>query len=139
MSYRTIKLKRYNDIVNEYPAAGEILPGSLVVLNSDGKVAVNATAGAKVATMFALEDELQGKSTRDAYAADDPVQAWFVTPGEEVLARVGSSVTPAIGALMEAATGGNLRIHDEGEPLFEVVGPKIIDDGDNHRVPVRRI
>lgn len=139
MSYRTIKLKRYNDIVNEYPAEAAILPGKLIRLNSDGKVAVNSAAGAKVPTMVALEDELQGRSTRDEYVADDPVQAWYVTPGEEVLMVVGSSVTPAIGALLEAATDGNLRLHDEGEPLFECVGPKMIDNNDNHRVPVRAL
>ena len=141
-SYRTIKLKKYQDIINEYPAGAAITPGSLLSVNSDGEVVVNATAGGPTAGMFALEDELQGKTTRQAYAAGDPVQCWNVQPGEEVLALVDSGFDPDVGAILEPSTGGQLRAYDSGiGPLFQVIAPKIEDDAEtpNHRVAVRRV
>ena len=139
MSYKTIKLKKYGDIINEYPAGGTILPGSQVTLNSDGQVIVNATAGGPAPGNFALEDELQGKTTRDAYSTGDSVQVWSVQPGEEVLALVDDAFDPDVGAILEPAAGGELRAHSAGEAMFQVIGEKIVDDEDNHRVPVRRL
>lgn len=139
MSYKTIKLKSYNDIRNEYPAGAETLPGSLLQLNADGTVSPNTTAGDKAPALFALEDELQGRTTRTAYESGDLVFTWYVNPGEEVLALVDSGFNPDIGALLEPSTGGQLRAHDTGVAMFQVIGEKIVDDQDNHRLPVRRI
>src|SRR5690554_5985241 len=134
MSYRTIKLKRYQDIVNEETAAGSILPGSLVEITPNGVRNHNTAAGI-AATMFALEDELQGKTTRDEYAEGDKVQVWYAQPGEEVLAVVGSSFDPAVGAYLESAGDGTLRaVTAAGEetaagfPVAQVIGEKIEDD-----------
>lgn len=138
-SQRTIKLKKYQDINNEYPAGGAIKPGSLLALGSNGAVTAHATAGGVWSGMVALEDELRGKSTRDNYASDDPVQCWNVQIGEEVLLLVDAAYDPDVGAFLEASTGGQVRAHDSGVALFQVVGPKLVDDEDNHRVPARRI
>lgn len=138
-SYRTIKIKKYHDIILEKVAAGAILPGSLVELNSDDKVVVNTVTGGHVPTMFALEDELQGNSTRDSYASDDPVQIMYAGPGEVVLAVIDSGLDPAIGALLEAGASGQLVAASAGTAQFQVVGAKVVDDDDNHRVPVRII
>ncbi|MEX0610308.1 MAG: hypothetical protein WD016_02970 [Balneolaceae bacterium] len=139
MSYKTIKQKSYSDIQNEYEAAGAILPGALVELTATGKVQNHSTAGAKTGTILALEDELQGNTTRDAYATEDRVQTWYVQPGEEGLALIAELDDPAIGSHLESAGDGTLTIVDAGEALFEVIGAKIIDDQDNHRIPVRAI
>lgn len=136
---KTIKLKSYNDIQNEYPAGGAILPGSLLALNANGEVVVNPTAGDPAPTMFAIEDGLQGKTTRQAYASGDTTQTWYVQPGEEALALVDELFDPSVGDLLEPAVGGELQAHDSGTPLFQVIGSKVVDDEDNHRVPVRRI
>lgn len=139
MSSRTIKLKKYQDIILEYEAGGAITPGALLQLESTNTVAVNATAGGPAATMVALEDELQGKSTQDAYAAEDPVQCWYMQSGEEALILVDSGFDPDIGDLLEASTGGQLRAHNSGVAQFQVIGKKVVDGSGNHRVPVRKL
>ena len=139
MSYRTIKLKKYTDIINEYEAAAAFLPGHVLELTSDNQVQKHSTAGGPSACMFALEDELQGKTTRDAFAAEDRVQVWHVQPGEEVLALIASAFDPAIGALLEVAGDGTLRAVAAGVAQFQVIAAKEVDDEDNHRVAVRRI
>jgi len=139
-SKRTIKVKKYQDIIEELPAGGAILPGSLVDLQADGTVDANAAAGAIIPVSVALEDELQGKSTRDSYASGDPVQVWHVQPGEVFLAVVDAAFSPAIGDVLEAsATTGQLQAITTGHPIGQVVGAKIIDEDTNHRVPVRAI
>lgn len=137
-SARTIKLKKYTDIINEYEAAGTILPGSVVALDSDGKVVVNATAGGPAATMFALEDELQGNTTRTAYSSGDKVQCWYVQSGEEVLALV-DTIDPSVGDLLEVHDDGTLQAASSGVAQFVVLAAKFTDDDDNERIAVRRI
>lgn len=142
MSYRTIKLKKYAGITNEYDAGGAITPGHNIRLNSDGAVIVNATAAGPTPALFALEDELQGNTTRDAYASGDKVQVWVVQPGEEVLAIIDSALDPAIGDILEPSTGGELQAVTTGTTvLYEVLAAKITDDATtpNHRIAVRRI
>jgi len=141
-SVRTIKIKKYLDIVNEETAGGAIIPGALVKLGTDGNVVVHATAGGAAGVRIALEDELQGRTTRDAYASGEPVQVWDVVPGEEFLGLVASGYDPAIGALVESeGAGGRFRALDSGVALAEVTGPKVVDNATvpNHRVPLRRI
>lgn len=118
MAYNTIKIKKYQDIVVEYPAHAAILPGSLVALNSDGtdgEVLVHATAGGNVLPMFAIEDELQGKGIDDAYATGDKVQVWVPQRGEVVLAILadGNSVEP--GEFLESNGAGYLQSHSADE------------------------
>jgi hypothetical protein len=139
VSQRTIKIKKYQDINNEYSAGGAIKPGSLLALNSDDEVVVHATAAGAWSGMVALEDELQGRSTRDDYVAGDPVQAWSVQLGEEVLLLVDAAFDPDIGAFLETSTAGQVRAVTTGVAIFQVIGPKFVDDDNNHRVPARRV
>lgn len=141
-SYRTIKQKSYSDIMNEYEAGGAITPGHNVRLNAAGAVVVNATATGPAPALFAVEDQLQGKTTRDAYAAEDRVMVWAVQPGEEVLAIIDSGLDPDVGDILEPAADGELQARTTGtNVLYEVLEAKVIDDADtpNHRVRVRRI
>lgn len=84
MAYHTIKLKKQQgDVIEEKIAAGVITPGNILELDSNGKVQRHSTSGATVAPlMVALEDELQGKTIDDNYAADDPVQVWYPKSGD---------------------------------------------------------
>lgn len=116
----TIKLKKYVDIVNEYVAAEEILPGSLVTLNSDDEVELHATAG-EVERMFALEDELQGRTIENAYQVGDPVQCWVATPGEEVYALLADGQDVAIGDHLQSAGDGTLAAVTTGTPIAVVI------------------
>lgn len=139
MAKKTIKLKKYNDIVNEFVAASAITPGSLVELTSAGLVQDHSTDGGDAAVMVALEDELQGKTIEEDYSADDQVQVWHVTPGEEVLAVIPSGEDPAIGTLLESAGDGTFTGTGSGPKLLKVIGAKQIDDDSNHRVPAVRL
>lgn len=140
-SFKTIKIKRYEDIVNERPAEGTILPGHLLTLTSTSGFVPNVTAAEadRVPMIFALEDELQGKTIRDEYSTNDRVTAWYVQPGEEVLAIIDGAATPAVGDLLETGAGGVLQAVSTGAPIAQVVGDHFDDGSGNRRVAVRPI
>lgn len=108
MAKNTIKLKKYSDVIEEFVAADEITPGMLLELNSDGEVAPHSVAGGSAYPMFALEDELQGKTIDDDYAADDQVQVWLPGRGDIVNALV-SGVNVAVGDFLMSAGDGSLE------------------------------
>lgn len=135
----TIKLKKYQDIINEEEAASAITPGALIELTSADQVQHHSTADGAASTILALEDELQGRTIANNYAADDRVQAWYVQPGEEALVLIDAAHDPAIGDYLQSNGDGKLKAHGAGEAIFQVVGDKVIDDSDNHRVPARRV
>lgn len=110
-TYNTIKLKKYQDIIEEYAAASVITPGNLIELTSSGTVQNHSTEGGNALPMFALEDELQGRGIEDDYAAADKVQCWVAQPGEIVYARLldGESVAP--GDFLESSGYGTLKKH----------------------------
>jgi hypothetical protein len=112
MAKQTIKLKKYTDIVNEYVADATITPGMLVAVASDGKIDPQNVAGGVCEKMFALENELLGKTIADNYAAGDPVQCWIATPGEEVLAWILNGEDIAKGDKLVAGGGGKLKEYD---------------------------
>lgn len=120
MAKKTIKLKKYNDIINEYVAASAITPGMLIAVGSAGTVAAHAVAGGVCEKMFALEDELQGKTIDDAYAAAAPVQCWNATPGEEVLAILANGQDVAIGDKLVSDGAGALTAYSEDSSAIVV-------------------
>ncbi len=107
----TVKLKKYLDVIEEYPAGGAITPGHLIALGSNGKVVVHGDAGENALQMFALEDELQGKGLNEAYAQDEPVQCWVAQRGEIVNAILTTSQTVVVGDWLESAGNGTLQKH----------------------------
>lgn len=109
MAKQTIKLKKYFDVVNEYNAGTAITPGMLIEVAADGDVDPQNVAGGVCEKMFALEDELQGRTIDTAYAVTDPVQCWIALPGEEVLAWLANGEDVAIGEKLVAAGGGALK------------------------------
>jgi len=118
MAKNTIKLKKYSDVIEEFVAAGAITPGMLLKLDFNGKVAPHNEPGGNAIPMFALEDELQGKTINDAYAADDPVQVWIAGRGDIVNAIAGAEITAGdflvsagAGKLKPAGTGSAAHAH----------------------------
>lgn len=106
----TIKIKKYVDIVEQYPAHdANIVPGHLLKLLSTGKVDGHADEDGPVVPMFALEDELQGKTIDDKYAADAPVQVWIPQRGEQVLAVLKDDETVVVGDYLASAGTGELK------------------------------
>lgn len=108
MSYNTIKVKKYSDVIEEYVAGGTITPGHLIALNSAGKVVVHAGAGANVLPMFALENELIGESITDDYLITEPVQCWIPYRGDEVYALLADGESVAIGDFLISNGAGAL-------------------------------
>ena len=109
MAKQTIKLKKYFDVVNEYDAGEAITPGMLIALAADGDVDKHAVAGGLCEKMFALEDELQGRTIDTDYAAGDPVQCWIALPGEEVLAWLANGEDVSIGDKLVSNADGQLK------------------------------
>ena len=105
---RTVKLKKYSDIIEEYVAAGTITPGMLVEFDSDGKVVAHSDEGEQAIPMFALENELLGKALADDYSSSDPVQVWIPGRGDQVYALlIGASVEA--GDLLQSNGDGKLK------------------------------
>jgi len=111
MSYQTVKLTKYLDIIAEYVAASAITPGMLIELISAGTVRAHATAGGNVLPMFALEDELQGNDLEDTFAAADRVQCWIPNRGDVVYAILADGQSASIGDFLESAGNGYLQVH----------------------------
>jgi len=95
MAKNTIKIKKYSDVVEEMKANAAITPGMLVEEMTTGNVRAHATPSGNAIPMFALEDELQGKTIDDAYAQNDQVQVWIPGRGDMVygLLAVGQNIT----------------------------------------------
>src|SRR5258705_7427713 len=134
---RTIRLKDWGTRM-EKPAAGAITPGSLVVLSSADKFAINTVAAANVARIFALENELFGKGIDDNYAANDLVQAEQFDPGDWVLAYVAAAAAAIIivDQLVADAAGGLRKLASGGPPA--VAMDAIYNSGGRNlaRIPV---
>lgn len=109
MIRKTIKIKKYSDIIEEYIAGGTITPGHLVALNSDGEVIAHATEAGVILPMFALEDELQGKVISDTYKENDRVQVWIPGRGDEVYAVLAANESVNIGDYLVSNGGGTLK------------------------------
>ena len=117
MGKNTIKLKKYSDVIEEFVAASAIKPGMLVALDENGKVKPHGTAEGNAIPMFALEDELQGKTIEDEYAANDPVQVWVAGRGDIVYALANSSAIINVGDFLVSAGDGSLKPAGSGTTL----------------------
>ena len=125
--YKTIKVKKYSDVIEEFVVAEEktIAPGMVVKLTANGEV----EPGGSALLMVALEDELQGKGIDDAYVAGDPVQVWIHYRGD-IFNGIGSGLT--VGTFVEADTDGKLVTHSTG-----VVVGQVVEVLENNRVLIR--
>ena len=106
---KTIKIKSYIDVQEEYIADAAIKPGHLIKLDADGKVTVTAANAGQVLPMFAVEDEHRGKTITDAYAQGDPVQCWIPTRGDIVYGILDVGAKDVVGDFLESTDDGTLR------------------------------
>ena len=135
MAKNTIKLKKYSDVIEEFVAGDEITPGMLVALNASGVVIPHGTAAGNAIPMFALEDELQGKTIDDAYAKGSPVQVWVAGRGDIVNAIAGDTITA--GDFLVSAGNGTLK--PAGSGTTAIIGQAISAKDASGRVKVRII
>ena len=114
----TIKLKDYAHVVEEAPASAAITPGNFVTQAADGTVARSA-ADYQGVQMVASEDEFQGKTITDDYAADDQVQLWIPQSGDQVNAIAAAAI--AKGAIVELAAAGQVQTLAAGSAIGEAL------------------
>lgn len=120
MAKKTIKLKKYVHIVEERIAHADILPGMLLALRSDGKVQAHGVASGKHPSLFALEDELQGRTVADKYGANERVQITAAIPGEQIQGILKAGQNVAVGDYLVSAGDGTLAKateYDAGPPI----------------------
>lgn len=107
-SAKTIVLKG-GGIKKERAAVAAITPGHLIEVTSADKVQVHSTAGGLAQKAFAVEDDLQGNTITDAYAAADRVQYMVLERGAEVNALIADGEAIAIGDKLVSAGDGTLK------------------------------
>lgn len=107
----TILLKNWGpEVREEYQAASNgLFPGKLIEKATSGKVQEHSTATGAAVAMFALEDELQGKTVDETYAADDQVMVWKPRSGDWVWAVLADGENVSIGDFLESDGAGNLQ------------------------------
>ena len=132
MAYKTIKVKKYLDIIEEYVATAAVIkPGYLLELTSAGTVQAHSTSGGNVLPMFALEDELQGNGIDTSYAVSVPIQVWIPTRGDMVYAKLADGQSATVGDFLESAGNGQLNVYaadaiDSSDPGALTVYPNQI-------------
>jgi hypothetical protein len=119
MAFKTITLKG-DPVRLERAAAAAITPGMLIELTSADALQAHGTAGGSAATIFALEDENQGKEIGDAYSTDNQVLAAVFGPGDEVYGMLADGENAAIGALLESNGDGYLRVVDADASVGDI-------------------
>jgi hypothetical protein len=124
MAYKTISILG-TPTIKEYTANAAITPGHLVEVMSTGKVRVHATGGGTAQTMFALEDENQGKEIGDAYSSDNVCRVGIFRPGDEVFGLLYNGENAAIGNFLESQGDGTLRVVDV-DSAFSDIGIKSV-------------
>ena len=134
-SKRTIKGTDYSNVNLEMPStAVAIKPGMLLeYVSSTGlKVQAHATAGGNVLPLVAVEDELQGKTTLDAYAATagTKISCWIPTRGCIANLRPAHDVAIAVGDPVESVAAGEIQTHvpdiDSASDVETIYGNQII-------------
>lgn len=118
----TVKIKKYSDIIEEMVANAAITPGDLVEVMSTGRVRRHNGRSENALTMFALEDELQGKTIDDNYAQHDKVQVWVAGRGDLVYARLKADENISIGDWLVSAGDGTLEKYN---PAFHSAGDDV--------------
>lgn len=111
MAKKTIKIKKYSDVIEELTAtAVAITPGMLVEATSTEETCqAHSAESGNVLPMFAVEDEMQGKGIGDNYAASAKIQVWIPGRGDIVLAIIEDGTTIAIGDFLESNGAGLLQ------------------------------
>lgn len=113
MAKNTIKLKNYDDVVEEFlSTAAAITPGDLVEMTSGGLIQRHSSAGKDaLPAMFATEDELQGNGIDTDYANSSRVQVWIAQRGDQVNAWLLDGENVAIGDPLTSGGAGTLKKH----------------------------
>ena len=110
-NYKTITVD--SDVtVGEATASGAITPGQLVEQNAVTTYRRHAGSGAVAATIFAVEDDLQGKEISEDYSSGSKVFFKNFRRGDKVFAILENGQNVAINAFLVSNGNGNLIADD---------------------------
>ena len=139
----SIIIKDWASVRVEESAAAAITPGQFMTRDTNGDFIPHDTAGVDGPVLVALEDEMQGNTIEDDYASGDRVDTWVPRPGAQVLAKVLSGFSPAVGDLLQISASGNLEAQGGTAPnnaVAQVIDANHqVDDNSNHRIIVEII
>ena len=111
MAKHTIKIKKYADVIEEYTStAVAITPGMLIEITAADLVQAHSSSAGRALTMFALEDELQGRGIDVNYDVSTKVQCWLPGHGDMVYALLANGETAVIGSWLESNGDGYLKV-----------------------------
>ena len=97
--------------IEKVPAAA-FHPGHLLELTTADKVQKHSSQnGVVTPPMFAIEDNLQGKTIDDAYATTGRAQVWIPQRGEEVYAVLADGQNVSVGSTLASNGDGTLKTH----------------------------
>ncbi|MCK9281403.1 MAG: hypothetical protein M0P71_12330 [Melioribacteraceae bacterium] len=109
-------------------SATTIYPGDLLEIDSAGAVKEHATAGGNARpVLVAIENGLQGDEVSEVYTAESLVQYIAPKSGDEVLLRLATSQTIAIGDRLESASAGLVQKHTPDGDSSQYVGSGYTD------------
>lgn len=111
MAANTVLLTKYAPKRQEALAVAAITPGMLIERTSADKFQAHSNAGQAAQKLFAIENELEGQTITDAYAADDRVQAEVCDRGDVIYALLKAGENVTIGALLESDGAGALQAY----------------------------
>jgi hypothetical protein len=117
-------------------AAAAITPGMLVSVNGSGLWIPHGTALAAAARNFAMERDEMGKDMDTPYAIGDTVKVGAFSQGMRVNALIATGVNAAVGALLESAGNGTLRVLTTGVALARALEAVNNASGSNARLRV---
>lgn len=120
-------------------AAAAITPGMLVTLNGSGLYIPHGTAAAVCARDFAMERDEMGKDMDTAYAIGDKVKVAHLCQGERVNSLIATGQNITVGAFLESAGNGTLRVLAAGVPLAQAIESVNNASGVNARLRVKII
>ena len=110
MSYNTIKIKKYSDVIEEFTStAVAITPGMFLEMASASTVQAHSGAGENILPMVALEDEMQGNGIDDNYAVSTKIQCWIPYRGDIVYALLQDGEKVAAGDFVESDGTGYVQ------------------------------
>ena len=120
MAKNTIKIKSYNDVIEEREAESAITPGMLIEYTTSSTVQPHSTSEGNAVPAFALEDALQGNGIDDAYADGDRVQCWIPTRGDHVYAILADGQSCGVSHWLSSNGDGYLKRHTTEEETWGV-------------------
>ena len=107
-SFRTITID--SDVpVRESTASGAVTPGQLIEQNAATTYRRHAGAGAVAATIFAVEDDLQGKEIGEDYSTGSKLFFKNFRRGDKVFAMLENGQNVAVNAFLVSNGNGNLK------------------------------